>query len=172
MHHWQRLRDQLEGTDAAGGLRAGVEAVREMLKELEPLTASRGLYGGGAVQGSGARLGRARSVVADRFLERNQALRFAVHDVAHVCTLLAYLAVVSEARDDSELPRFCRDWQSKLESHEDSVRSAAVSMGRDADAAIRPVDDSPLGHAAHGMTNSIGTFGEWLDRRTGARRTD
>lgn len=169
IHHWRGLASALADTEAAVGLNAGAAAVHELLAELKPLTAEHDLFGGGAVQGSGARIGRARGTLGDRFLERNQAVRFALHDIEHVRTLLGYLAILSETRGHEELPRFCRRWEEGLAEHEDTLRRGAIEMATDPDGAIEPIDDSRLSRGAHRVAFSIGSFGEWLDRRAGRR---
>lgn len=169
VHHWMRLADVLADTEVSVALSNSAGAVREMLAELGPLTAEHDLYGGVAAQGSGARIGRTRADFSDRFLERNQAVRFALHDLEHLTVLLAYLAAVSGGRGDPRLPTFCRSWEQRLDRHAANVRAETVRMGDDPDAAIQPLDDSPLSRGAHSIPYSIGRFGEWLDRRAGHR---
>ena len=81
--HWTRLGGRLGGApgDALAG---GASAARELLRELAARTAAHGLHGFPAAQGVGGRLAGARNVAGDLLLERNQALRAAVLDVAHV----------------------------------------------------------------------------------------
>jgi hypothetical protein len=168
---WSKLAEALAGTPAAEPLRKTADAVDAMLAELEPLTARHGLYGKLAAQGTGARLGFARAAVGDRFLERNQALRLALDDLEHVANLLAYLATVSETRGDAELPEFCRSWERRMRRHLGAARRAAVALGQDPDAAIAPLDPSPVGRAAHGAAFAAGSVGEWVDRRVAKRRS-
>jgi hypothetical protein len=170
VQRWTRLADAL-GDPAAEPLHKAADSVDEMLTELEPLTARHGLHGKVAAQGSGARIGSARAAVFDRFLERNQAIRFALSDLEHVASLLAYLAAVSESRGDGELPDFCRSWERRLRRQLGAVRRAAVSMGEDPDAAIAPLDESAVGRAAHGAAYAAGTVGEWVDRKVARRRS-
>ena len=164
---WARLADALEGSGAEGSLRAAVEAVDEMLEALEPLIAQHGLHSRLAAQGTGARIGFARSMVLDRFLERNQALRLAVSDLEHLTTLLAYLARVSEDRGHPELARPCRSWEQRLAAEGNAVRDAAVGLGAEPDAAIEPLDPSVVGRVAHRTAWAMGAVGEWIDRRAG-----
>jgi hypothetical protein len=171
VQRWTRLADAL-GDPAAEPLRKAAGSVGEMLSELEPLTARHGLHSGVAAQGSGARIGSARAAVFDRFLERNQAIRFALSDLEHVASLLAYLATVSESRGDDELAEFCRSWERRLRRQLGAVRKAAVSMGEDPDTAIAPLDGSPVGRAAHGAAYAAGTVGEWVDRKVARRSSD
>lgn len=165
----ERMAGQSVGDEAGDALARSAAAVRNMLTELEPLTAH-DLYGKPAAQGGGARIGAARGVLADRFLERNMALRSAVLDLQHVSVLLAYLAEVSENRDDTELPGFCRSWERRLRRHVGEVRKAALALGADPDAAIEPLDPSPVGRAAHRMLWAVGTAGEWTDRQLSHRK--
>jgi hypothetical protein len=102
--------------------------------------------------------------VADRFLERNQALRTAVLDVQHVVTLLAYQAQIAEAHGPADVAIFCNRWERELASVERAVRRAAARLGTDPDAAVEPLDASPLGRAAHGTQFVAGSIGEWFDR--------
>jgi hypothetical protein len=168
VQRWRRLADALPAS-AAEPLVKAADSVDEMLSELEPLTARHGLHSKVAAQGTGARLGSARSAVSDRFMERNQALRLALSDLEHVATLLAYLATVSETRGDENLPEVCRSWERRLRRQLGAVRKAAVAMGEDPDAAIQPLDPSPVGRAAHGAAYAAGTVGEWVDRQVARR---
>jgi hypothetical protein len=169
---WRRLASRLGEADAADQLERGASSVERMLEELAPLTARYDLHGGVAAQGGGANIGIARAAVADRFLERNQALRFAVSDLDHLATLLAYLAEVSDARGDAELPEFCRGWERKLRRQVSAIRKLAIELGRRPDEAILPVDPSALGRAAHGMSYAFGTAGEWIDRQLARSKRD
>jgi hypothetical protein len=169
IEHWSALSSQAAGP-AAEPLAAGVRAVRELLGELEPVTASYGLHGKPAAQGAGAQIARQRTVVRDRFLERGQALRFAVEDVVHLCVLLAYLRSVAESRGDATLAEFCGRWERKLRRHESAVRKAAAELGGDPDGAVEPLHSSAVGRAAHGVGFALGTAGEWFDRRAASRK--
>lgn len=165
-----RLAIAFEGSPAGELLEKASESVSGLLEELGPLTAQHDLHGGVAAQGSGANLGTVRGAVFDRFLERNQALRFAVEDLEHVTTLLAYLARVSEARGDPKLPDFCRAWERRLRRQVTAVRKAAVELGGDPDRAVEPIDDSPASRAAHRVAWTLGSVGEWTDRQVARRR--
>ena len=169
IEHWKALSAQTDGP-AEGPLDAGVRAVRELLGELEPMTAAYGLHGKPAAQGAGAQIARQRTVVRDRFLERGQALRFGVDDVVHLCVLLAYLRSVAESRGDATLAEFCGRWERKLRRHESAVRKAAAELGGDPDGAVEPLHGSAVGRAAHGVGFALGTAGEWFDRRAASRK--
>ena len=168
--HWDALRARIPAGEAADALEQGSAAARRMLKELEPLTSSYGLPGRVMAQGLGARVAGARAQVRDRALERNQALRLAVLDMQHVTTLLLYQAELAEAHGDERLAAFCRKWERSLRRIENNVRRAAAEAGRDADAAVLPLDESPAGRAAHGVGFAIGSFGEWADKQLAKRR--
>lgn len=163
--HLSRLAPAFTGDPTEAVLAAAAQSLRKVLEELRPPLARAGLHTEKAAEGSGANMGAFRALVIDRFLERNQALRGAVEEIEHVTTLLAYLGNVSEARGDGELPELCRSWERRLRRQVGLVRKAAVELGADPDIAIRPVDDSKAGRAAHSTTNAVGTMGEWLDRR-------
>ena len=169
-HHWSTLADRLGAGDGVAELRAGAQAAEELVGELEELTAGYGLYGFPAAEGMGARVAGVRNVLADRALERNQALRMAVLDVQHVVTLCAYLAELGRAGGDEKMVEFCGRWERKLKRLESRVRKAAVAEGTDPDAAIVPLDDGPVGRAGHRVASAAGTLGEWFDRRAADRR--
>ena len=93
--HWRALSAALADPDLTKVLDRGAAAADDLIEELAPLTARHDLHGKPAAQGAGKSIaGGAR--VRDRFLERNQAARFAIEDLQHVVTLLAYLARASE----------------------------------------------------------------------------
>lgn len=165
-----RLAVAFEGSPAGELLDKASDSISQLLDELGPLTAQHDLHGGVAAQGSGANLGTVRGAVFDRFLERNQALRFAVEDLEHVATLLAYLARVSETRGDPKLPDFCRSWERRLRRQVNAVRKAAVELGGDPDRAVESLDDSPASRAAHRVAWTLGSVGEWTDRQVARRR--
>jgi len=169
--HWSALARQVDaGSAAAEALEKGAAAARELIGELEPVTARYGLYGKPAAQGVGLNLARGRAGVRDRFMERNQALRFAVKDVEHLTMLLAYLGSVAGSESDTELAEFCSHWERKLRRHVGTVRKAVVDQGADPDGAVEPLDGSLLGRAAHSVGYVAGTVGEWVDRRADSAR--
>jgi hypothetical protein len=145
------------------------EGLEQMVADLRPLTARHGLYSRLAAEGGGASIGTARGTIADRFLERNQALRIAADELEHLATLLAYLNSVSGTRDDAELCEFTDAWERRLRRQLGAVRRAVRDLGSDPDEAIRPLDDSPVGRAAHRTAWTFGAIGEWTDRRIGRR---
>ena len=113
---------------------------------------------------------RQRATVRDRFLELNQAARFAVEDVQHVVTLLGYLEAVCGASGNAELAELAGRWERKLRRIENEARRAVVQLGADPDAAIEPLDPSALGRVAHGAGTLAGTIGEWVDGKAAERR--
>jgi hypothetical protein len=159
--HWARLAHRLDGEQAAV-LRRGAGAGRELGVEAAARTSARGLEGFPAAQGVGLRLGGLRDA-GDRVLERNQAMRAAVLDVAHVTTLLGYLATLADERGDAELAGWERGWQERLEGVEGEARAAAAAMGHDPEGAVRPADPSRIGRAGHGVAAGLGTLGEAID---------
>ena len=168
--HWSSLRDRFPEPLQAEALDAGVKGAEGLIEELEPLTAAHGLHGRPAAQGVGSTLAKQRHAVRDRFLERNQALRFAVEELQHLVTLLAYLGSLARTRGDQGLQEFCGRWERKLKRLEGQARKAAVVLGEDPDAAIERLDPSGVGRAAHGLGYAMGTVGEWVDRQAASRR--
>lgn len=140
------------------------KALAQLLEELEPPLAARGLHGKPAAQGGGSGIGVTRAALVDRFLERNQALRLAVGDVDGVALLLAYLARVAETRGDAELEELSSSWERKLKRQGSALRKAAVELGADPDSAVTRLDDSAAGKIAHGVAYGFGSFGEAVDR--------
>jgi len=138
----------------------GSAALGEMLDELRPALAEHDLHGEVAARGTGARIGTVRAEVLDRFLERNQALRFAIDDVEHVATLLAYMSAVSTAREKTNLPELCVAWERKLRRNITALRKAAIGLGSRPDDAIEPLDPTPIGKAAHAAAGTTGAVGE------------
>jgi hypothetical protein len=165
--HWPKVAERLAGTSAERPLLDGADAAAGLLRDLEGRTPEYGLYGKPAAQGVGANLARTRRDVRDRFLERNQAMRFAVSDLQHVVTLLGYLEQVARTRGDDELRAFCSEQRSRLMPVERTTRAAAIEMGSTPDAAIEPLDTSTAGRMAHGAAYAMGSVGEWFDRKRG-----
>lgn len=167
VNHYRALAEKLD----EGALHDGAAAARRLLDALQRETRRYDLYGYPAAQNVGASAARARSGVGERFLERNQALRFAVLDVQHAVTLLGYLAAVSEANGNDDLVDFCRGWEATLLEVEQHVRAAAVDYGARPDTAIAPLHATPVGRAAHGLAQGVvGGLGEWFDRQAARRR--
>ena len=165
-----RLAAAFDATPTGELLDKAGDSISRLLEELGPLAARHNLHGGIAAQGSGANLGTVRGAVFDRFLERNQALRFAVEDLEHVTTLLGYLARVSQARGDTQLSEFCGSWERRLRRQVSAVRKAAIELGGDPDRAVQPLDASAASRAAHRVAWTLGSVGEWTDRQVARRR--
>jgi hypothetical protein len=165
--YWPQLAERFAGTSAEKPLREGGTAATELLADLERTTPEYGLYGKPAAQSVGDGLAKTRRGVRDRFLERNQALRFAVSDIQHLVTLLGYLEQIARTRGDDRLRTFCSDQRGRLMPVERTARAAAIELGSTPDAAIEPLDSSAAGKVAHGAANAFGTVGEWIDRRIG-----
>jgi hypothetical protein len=110
-----------------------------------------------------------RNLAADRFLERNQAVRMAALEAGHSRLLLDYLATVGEAQTAAGRASFCRRWERDLRSVSERIEAAAAALGADPDAAVEPIDRSAAGRTAQSLAVGIGTLGEWVDRRTAQR---
>ena len=165
--HWEALAPRFDDPESHQALLNGAKRARALLAELPPVTERHNLFVGQAARQAGTSFSLLRSGVGDRFLERNQALRTAVLDVQHVVTLLGYQAELAEAGGPADVAELCRRWERDLGAVERAARRAAVHLGRDPDAAIERMDESPLGRAAQGSAHAIGTVGEWFDRRRG-----
>jgi hypothetical protein len=161
--HWAVLGERLGGTEGAL-LAAGAETATALREALPDVTAARDLHVGAAARNAG-RAATPRLPVSDRLLERNQALRNALHDAVHVVVLLSYCAQLAKTRGDEELRLFCGRHERALAKHEKAVRAAAVALGEDPDAAILPAHDSVAGRAGHKVNFAFGSLGEYLDRR-------
>jgi len=168
--HWAALARRRPGSPIADVLGRGAQAARNLLEELAPATEAHGLYGQPAAQGTGRAVARQRHAVRDRFLELNQAARFAVEDLQHVVTLLGYLEAVSGASGNGDLAELAGRWERKLRRLENETRRAVSQLGADPDAAIEPLDSSLVGRVAQGSGNLAGTVGEWVDAKTKRRR--
>ena len=160
--HWTRLGERLGGAPG-DALAVGASAARELLRELADRTAAHGLHGWPAAQGVGGRLAGARNVAGDLVLERNQALRAAVLDVAHVMTLLAYLSALADRRGDAMLAAWHRRWEVRMREAEERVMATVVALAEDPADAILPASPTAAGRAGHSIANALGTLGEAID---------
>lgn len=158
-----RLAEHLDG-DAQLAVEKAETALADLTAELTPALARYDLHAELAARGGGGRIGMVRAAILDRFLERNQALRFAVDDLEHVTTLLAYLAGISDKRRAKVLGELCRTWERKMRRQVSAVRKAAVELATDPDSAIEPLDPSPAGQAAHSTAVAFGAAGEAIDK--------
>jgi len=160
--HWDRLGSRLGGAPGEP-LASGAAAARELLRELTSRTAAHGLHGFPAAQSVGGRIANLRNVAGDLLLERNQALRAAVLDVAHLTTLLAYLSALADRRGDALLAAWHRRWEVRLRESEEAVRAAVIALAGDPGAAVEPASPTALGRAGHGVASGLGTLGEAID---------
>ena len=156
--HWDAL-DRRLGLPV---LRDGAAEARRLADEVRAQAGERGLATGRAAATAGGSIAGARTGVADRFLERNQALRLGVLDASHLVTLLDYIAALAS---DEKLSAFAKRWAARFRDHERTARDAVIALAADPDSAILPLDRSPLGRAAQGMANGVGTLGEFVDSR-------
>ena len=156
--HWERLSSRLEEPL----LRDGAAMVRELIGELTDRCAAHGIELYPASQGVGGSAAGVRGVT-DLMLERNQALRSAVHDIQHVTMLLGYLGELADRRGDADLAGWHRDRETRLRRVEEEARALAVAEGREPDRAIEPAGPGSLGRAGHAVANGLGTLGEALD---------
>src|SRR5918992_4188419 len=160
--HWDRLGRRL-GREPEAALTARAAAARELLAELEGRTAAHGLHGFPAAQGVGGRMADPRNVARDLLLQRNQALRAAVLDAAHVVVLLSYLSALADRRGDAMLAAWHRRWEVRMREEHDRVMAAVVGPAADPGAAGRPASPTALGRAGHRVANRLGTLGEAID---------
>ena len=167
---WRRIASALMGTAIGERLKEGAAATSVLLSELEPRTATYGLYGSPLAQGMGARFADLRTAVADRGGDTGLVVRSAVLDMEHVTTLLRHLAELARARGDRNIAGFCEEWADRLESNLDAVREAAVELGADPDRTSAPLDDSVANRAAHGVGWVFGSIGEAVDKVISRRR--
>lgn len=169
--HWSTLARRLEPAepDAAAVLREGARASLRLRDDLRPAAAERGIHLDAAAETAG-RFASVRPVSTDVLLERNQALRWAVHDVVHVATLLGYLGRLAAAEGDETLRRLIIRSEAEMRASEDALRTVAVALGDRPDDAVQPADPSSLGVAGQRFASSVGAAGEWLDRQLAGRR--
>jgi hypothetical protein len=157
--HWSKLARRLDGPEA---LERGAAAGRELMAECSERSAAYGVQGFPLAQGVGGRAAALRGV-GDVLLERNQALRSALHDVQHLGTLLAYLAALADRRGDAELAAWHRGWEARLRELEEAARAAAVAQASDPERAIEPADPGRIGRSGHAIANGLSTLGEAVD---------
>jgi hypothetical protein len=163
--HWERLSARLDEPL----LRDGAVTVRELIGELTDRCGAHGIELYPASQGVGGSAAGVRGVT-DLMLERNQALRSAVHDIQHVTMLLGYLGELADRRGDATLATWPRGWEARLRTVEEDARVVAVAEGREPDRAIEPAGQGSLGRAGHAVANGLGTLGEAIDGAVGRLR--
>jgi hypothetical protein len=163
--HWERLGERLD-EELLG---RGAATARDLIGELAARCAAFGIQLYPASQGVGGSAAGLRGV-SDLMLERNQALRSAVHDIQHVTMLLGYLGELADRRGDADLAGWHRAWETRLRALEDEARALAVAAGREPDRAIEPAGPGGLGRAGHAVANGLGTLGEAIDGAVGRLR--
>ncbi len=163
--HWERLGERL----SEPVLRDGAVTARELIGELTDRCSVHGIELYPASQGVGGSAAGVRGVT-DLMLERNQALRSAVHDIQHVTLVLGYLGELAERRGDADLAAWHRSWETRLRVIEEQARAVAVAEGRQPDRAIEPAGQGTLGRAGHAVANGLGTLGEAIDGAVGRLR--
>lgn len=168
--HWSHLGERLRGPEGEL-LLAGAGEAEEILGELEAAASRRGLGGRPAAEALGS-LVSARPPAPDVTLERNQALRWALHDADHVTVGLRYAARLAATRGDDVLRALLDGWAERLEARERDVRGAAIALGDRPDDAVLPADPSPAGRAGHRVAAAIGAAGEWVDQHALKRRRE
>jgi hypothetical protein len=168
VRHWESLGRRLGGPEA-GLLAAGAADARALLAEADAAMAARDVPADRAASFAG-RIVSARPGSPDGLLERNQALRYALHDVQHVVTLLSYAAALAGARGDEELRALCASAEERLGVHERALREAIVALGARPDDAVSPAVPSPGGRVGQRVAAGAGALGEWIDRRAVAGR--
>jgi hypothetical protein len=168
VRHWESLGRRLSGPEA-GVLAAGAADARALLTDAGALMVARDVPADRAASFAG-RVVSARPSSPDGMLERNQALRYALLDVQHVMTLLAYIAALAATRGDEELRALCAAGQERLAGHERALRDAIVALGARPDEAVQPAVASAAGRVGQKVAAGAGAFGEWVDRRAVARR--
>ena len=170
INRWRRLGSALEGMQIGDRLGDGAAETSVMLSELEPRTATYGLYGSPMAQGVGATLADLRAAFGDHSGDTGVVVRSAVLDMEHVTTLLRHLAELARARGDRNMAGFCEEWAGRLEANLDAVRGAAVELGADPERTAAPLNDSVVNRAAHGAGWIFGAVGEAVDKVIGRRR--
>jgi hypothetical protein len=168
--HWSHLGERLGGAEGEL-LLAGAGEAEEVLGELEAAASRRGLGGRPAAEALGS-LVSARPPAPDVTLERNQALRWALHDADHVTVGLRYAARLAATRGDDVLRALLDGWAERLEARERDVRAAAIALGDRPDEAVLPADPSRAGRAGHRFAAAIGAAGEWVDQHALRRRRE
>jgi hypothetical protein len=156
--HWTRLGARLGGPPG-DYLAEGAQAAAELLGDL----ADSSIPGVPMAQGVGASLGGARAV-SDLMLERNQAFRAALLELARLTILAGYLGGLARARGDAEAAARRAVWEERLRELEERGRAIATTLADDPDAAIAPASGGPLGMAGQRINVAMGSVGEAIDQ--------
>lgn len=155
--HWAALAERVDGPEARA-LSAGATAAADVLAAVRELASARDLEIGAAALSAG-RVARARPLVPDAVLERNQALRFALLDAEHLIVLVDYVGALSVTEGDPEMAAACGAWKAALRKPTSAARRAVLALARDPDRALVPISRGQK------LTYAIGWLGEATDRR-------
>jgi hypothetical protein len=155
--HWTHLGRRLGGPPG-DFLAEGAEAAAELLAEFGESS----IPGVPMAEGVGASAGGARGM-SDLLLERNQAFRGALLELARLTILAGYLGGLARSRGDAELAGRHARAEERLRELEERGRAIAVGMAGDPDAAIAPADGGPLGQAGLRIGVAMGSLGEAID---------
>jgi hypothetical protein len=155
--HWTHLGRRLGGPPG-DFLAEGAQAAEELLAELGESP----IPGVPMAEGVGASLSGVRGV-SDLLLERNQAFRGALLELARLTILAGYLGGLARARSDAELAGRHARAEERLRELEERGRAIAVGLAGDPDAAIAPADGGPLGQAGLRLGVAMGSLGEAID---------
>src|SRR5512142_3242486 len=140
LEHWGQLGRWLPASHGAAAMTAGADVARRLLGDIETHLQRYEVSLRPGSQALGGGLGLVRRQVADRFLERNQALRTAALEAHHVTMLLDFLAHVARTRADQTAQQFCERWHKETASVAEGASRAAAHMGDpDLASARRPV---------------------------------
>ncbi len=155
--HWAHLGRRLGGPPG-DFLAEGAETAAELLAEF----GESAIPGVPMAEGVGASLSGARGV-SDLILERNQAFRGALLELARLTILAGYLGGLARARGDAELAGRHARAEERLRELEERGRAIAVTLATDPDAAIAPADGGALGQAGLRLGVAMGSLGEAID---------
>ncbi|MDX6665528.1 MAG: hypothetical protein QOG68_1734 [Solirubrobacteraceae bacterium] len=157
--HWAALAERVGDGPVPKALREGAAAAGTVLEALKPLASARDVEIGPAAMNAG-RFARARPLVPDAVLERNQAVRFALLDAELLLTLISYLGALSASDGDQELVDACARWKAAIGKPARAARRGAIALGTTPDKALEPISKGQK------LTWAIGWLGEATDRRT------
>jgi hypothetical protein len=155
--HWTHLGRRLGGPPG-DFLAEGAEAAADLLSQFSESP----IPGVPTAQGMGASVGGVRGV-SDLLLERNQAFRAALLELARLTILAGYLGGLARARGDAELAGRHARAEERLRELEERGRAIAVALADDPDAAIAPADGGRLGQAGLRLGVAMGSLGEAID---------
>ncbi len=169
--HWNDLSGRIHNGEVSEALRFGTHRAGGLLRELKPVTALYGVYGGPRARTVGRIAALAQGWLRDSFLDQSQAARTAIMHASHVAVLLAYLATAAEHRRDTERARLFRTWEGRFDDLAAKVRAAVCTMTGDAEA-TQPVRDGPVGRVAEQLASVAGNIIEAADQRVAGERAE